>query len=82
MNQYRDADEPEQVLSLASVRKGISMSQVTLASNGGMSQPWVSNIENKPIDKVTIGALENYVEALGGELVIYVDLAGSRYRIR
>jgi transcriptional regulator with XRE-family HTH domain len=60
---------------LKEVRRRSGLSQVQVAETLGVSQNRVSQIERGQIDKIQIGTLMRYVEALGGLLTVSAKLA-------
>ncbi len=55
-------------IRLQQVRKSHNMTQKELAKAMGLSQSALSELERRP--NITLGALQRYIEALGGELKI------------
>jgi transcriptional regulator with XRE-family HTH domain len=60
---------------------GGALNQQQLAELLHVSQTRVSRIERGDLARTEIGTLRRYVEALGGRLVIDVEVADTRYQI-
>lgn len=60
--------------SLSELRKAIGMAQATVAQSLGVTQSEVSKLERRP--DLYISTLRRYIEAMHGELVLTVRLAG------
>lgn len=73
-------EEQLEELSLAGLRRALSMTQVELSRAAEMTQSELSRIEARE-DHLT-STLRRYVEALGGELEINVKIGGKRIRLR
>jgi DNA-binding Xre family transcriptional regulator len=59
--------------SLAELRRAVGTSQTALAESLGISQSGVSSLETRDVDRMTVGRLAGYAEALGGTLRLIVD---------
>lgn len=66
---------------LRELREALSMTQVELAERLDVSQNRVSRIENGDIERAQVDTLRRYVEAVGGQLRIEVELGDSRFQI-
>ncbi|KOX11962.1 XRE family transcriptional regulator [Nocardiopsis sp. NRRL B-16309] len=73
----------EEVLAyrLRELREAAQLTQVELASRLEVSQNRVSGIERGDIDRAQVDTLRRYVEALGGELHVEVELGDQRFQI-
>lgn len=69
-------DELRLAAGLTALREKAGLSQRELAARLGVSQPRIARIERST--NVTIEVLEQYVEALGGELEVSVRQGGRR----
>lgn len=69
-------DELRLAAGLTALREKAGLSQRELAARLGVSQPRIAKIERST--NVTIEVLEQYVEALGGELEVSVRQGGRR----
>jgi DNA-binding XRE family transcriptional regulator len=56
--------------TLQELRKGLKLTQTDLAENLSVKQVSVSNLENRP--DMLLSTLNNYVEAMGCELEIFI----------
>ncbi len=66
--------------NLGEMRRAREITQVELAKSLGLGQPSVSRVENA--DDVLISTLQDYVEAMGGHLVLYAEFEdGERFPI-
>ncbi len=68
----RRAQEKIAGIRLAQIREAQHMTQQEAAQAMGVSQAALSKLERRP--NVTVGALQRYVEAIGGRLEINVVL--------
>jgi transcriptional regulator with XRE-family HTH domain len=66
---------------LRELREALSMTQVELAERLDVSQNRVSRIENGDIERAQVDTLRRYVEAVGGQLRVEVELGDSRFQI-
>lgn len=66
---------------LRELRELSELTQVQLAERLNISQNRVSSIERGDIGRSQIETLRRYVEALGGELRVEVEIGDQRYRI-
>lgn len=66
---------------LKELRKASELTQVELAERLQMSQNRVSMIERGDIERAKVDTLRRYVEAVGGELRIEVELGDERIQI-
>lgn len=57
------------------------MSQAEVAEKIQVSQRRVSGIEQGDIEKSQVDTLRKYVEAVGGILLVEVEVDGQRYQI-
>jgi transcriptional regulator with XRE-family HTH domain len=73
----------EEILAyrLRELREAAQLTQVELASRLEVSQNRVSGIERGDIDRTQVDTLRRYVEALGGELHVEVELGDQRFQI-
>lgn len=58
-----------EVYNLAQTRKSRSLTQCEVASQMGVSQKRVSELENGELGSMRLDTLRRYVESLGGKLV-------------
>lgn len=66
---------------LRALREQAALTQVELAKRLQVSQNRVSRMEQGDINRVQIDTLRRYVEAVGGELRVEVELGDERVRI-
>lgn len=66
---------------LRELREASELTQVELAGRLGVSQNRVSRIEHGDIERAQVDTLRKYVEAVGGQLRIEVELGEERVRI-
>lgn len=66
---------------LRELRKLHDLTQVELAALLHVSQNRVSRIERGDLDKTQVDTLRHYVEALGGQLRVVVDLGDDTFEI-
>jgi transcriptional regulator with XRE-family HTH domain len=66
---------------LREMREALGISPGNLASTLQMSALQIEQIENGDIEQFPIGLIRAYVEAVGWELKVEVDLGDTRYRI-
>ncbi|MEK7414007.1 MAG: helix-turn-helix domain-containing protein [Planctomycetota bacterium] len=74
----RRAQEKITGLRLAQIREAQHLTQQEAARAMGVSQAALSKLERR--SNVTVGALQRYVEALGGKLEVSVVLPRTRAR--
>lgn len=65
-------------LNLAEIRRSVEMSQAEVATLMGIKQPTVANLERNGKD-VKLLSLKRYVEALGGELTIDIQMPNGQH---
>ena len=70
-----------QIYRLRLVRKRLGITQVELAKRMGVSQIRISQIENGKLESFELGTLVRYVEALGGQLSMSVELEGKHLEL-
>lgn len=64
---------------LAMLREELNLSQQNLANALGISQPAVTQIEQRGND-IKLATLKRYVEAMGGKLSLFVEMpTGDRH---
>lgn len=66
---------------LKELREASELTQMELAKRLQISQNRVSKIERGDIERAQVDTLRRYVEAVGGELRIEVDLGDERIQI-
>ncbi|GAA1469605.1 helix-turn-helix domain-containing protein [Nocardiopsis exhalans] len=66
---------------LRELREAADLTQVQLAERLHVSQNRVSGIERGEIDRAQVDTLRRYVEALGGELRVEVEIGDQRFQI-
>ena len=66
---------------LRELREARDLTQVQLAERLNVSQNRVSMIEHGDIDRARVDTLRRYVEAVGGQLRIEVELGDERIQI-
>ncbi|MFZ4895981.1 XRE family transcriptional regulator [Plantibacter sp. Mn2098] len=66
---------------LRELREHSSLTQVELASKLNVSQNRVSRIEHGDIERAQVDTLRKYVQAIGGELRIEVEIGDERLRL-
>lgn len=69
------------VATLRHVRHRAGVTQVEVARRWRRSQSQVARLESVPIESVSMRTLRSYVEALGGRLVLAVELDGETHRV-
>lgn len=67
--------------ALRELREALSMTQVELAERLHVSQNRVSRIERGDLEHAQLDTLRRYVEAVGGELHVEVELGDRRIQI-
>ena len=72
------AEELEIELALHELREALNFSQTELARSLGISQPSVSDIEQRG-NEMKIATLKRYIEALGGRLRLDVQLPDGKH---
>lgn len=65
-------------LNLAEIRHSVQMSQAQVAKAMGIKQPTVANLEKNGKD-VKLLSLKRYVEALGGQLRIDIEMPDGHH---
>jgi predicted transcriptional regulator len=63
---------------LAQLREQLEISQVELAKEMGISQPSVANLEKRG-QEIKLSSLKKYVEAMGGKLVLDIELPNGQH---
>lgn len=63
-----DPNTPKRLASLARLRESRGMTQEQVAAGMGVQQGWISELENRDLNKIRIKTLFRYVRALGGTL--------------
>jgi transcriptional regulator len=63
--------------SLGALRAQTKTKQLIVATHLQMQESAISKIERKSIEDIKLSRLQKYVEALGGKLVIQVEMPGS-----
>lgn len=66
---------------LRELRQASELTQVQLAGRLSVSQNRVSRIEHGDIERAQVDTLRRYVEAIGGELRIEVEIGDERFQI-
>jgi len=74
------ADDMILETGLQLMREDLQLSQKSLAEAMGVSQPAVTQIEQRG-NEVKIATLKRYIEAMGGKLSLTVDLPDGSGRI-
>ena len=59
---------------MAQARRAVGLTQTELAARMGVSQMQVSRLEGESRRNYTLGALQRYVDALGGEYRLEVNI--------
>ena len=80
MHKKRMLDEVR-AYRLWELREHSELTQVELASRLHVSQNRVSRIEHGDLERAQVDTLRKYVEAIGGELRIEVEIGDQRLRI-
>lgn len=65
-------------LKLAMLREELRLSQTEMAERLGISQPSVANLEKRGAE-IKLSSLKRYVEAMGGQLVVDIQLPDGRH---
>lgn len=65
---------------LAMLREELNLSQQNLANALGISQPAVTQIEQRGND-IKLATLKRYVEAMGGKLSLFVEMPTGDRRV-
>ncbi|EAM4564557.1 helix-turn-helix domain-containing protein [Salmonella enterica] len=65
---------------LQKIREELQLSQKTLADTMGVSQPAITQIEQRG-NEVKLATLKRYIEAMGGKLSLNVELPTGNGRI-
>ena len=66
---------------LRELREASDLTQVEIAARLGVSQNRVSRIEHGDIERSQVDTLRKYVEAIGGNLRVEVELGDERIQI-
>jgi DNA-binding XRE family transcriptional regulator len=66
---------------LSSLRKDHGTTQTALASEMGVRQATVSEIENRELDHTEVATLRSYIEGLGGELRVTASFGKDEHLI-
>ncbi len=66
---------------LRELREACDITQVELASRLKVSQNRVSRIEHGDIERAQLDTLRKYIEAVGGELRVEVEIGDERFLI-
>jgi len=74
------ADEMILETGLQLMREDLQLSQKSLAEAMGVSQPAVTQIEQRG-NEVKLATLKRYIEAMGGKLSLTVDLPDGSRRV-
>ncbi len=74
------ADEMILETGLQLMREDLQLSQKSLAEAMGVSQPAVTQIEQRG-NEVKLATLKRYIEAMGGKLSLTVDLPDGSGRV-
>lgn len=64
-------------VTLRLFREGRGLRQVEIARRVGVSQQRVGAIERRPVPRLLVATVADYVAAAGGRLVIGAELAGG-----
>lgn len=62
------------------LREELNISQKTLANNLGVSQPAITQIEQRGND-IKLSTLKRYIEAMGGKLSLTIELPSGDGRV-
>jgi predicted XRE-type DNA-binding protein len=68
--------------SLKDIRKAQGLTQTDIAKRLNVSQIRISQLENGKLEKVQLNTLKSYLQAVGVEMTIKVDLDGSEVEIK
>lgn len=68
-------------MAVAELREQFDLTQVELAAELDVSQNRVSRIERGDIDKTQVDTLRRYVEALGGQLRLEVQVGDETFQL-
>lgn len=74
------ADEMVLETGLQLMREELQLSQTSLAELMGISQPAITQIEQRGND-IKLGTLKRYIEAMGGKLSLTVELPEGGGRV-
>lgn len=74
------ADEMILETGLQMLREELQLSQTSLAEMMGVSQPAITQIEQRGND-IKLATLKRYIEAMGGKLSLTIELPGGRGRV-
>lgn len=74
------ADEMVLETGLQLMREELQLSQKSLAESMGISQPAITQIEQRGND-IKLGTLKRYIEAMGGKLSLTVELPEGGGRV-
>lgn len=74
------ADEMVLETGLQLMREALQLSQKSLAESMGISQPAITQIEQRGND-IKLGTLKRYIEAMGGKLSLTVELPEGGGRV-
>ena len=66
---------------LRELRQHQGLTQQQLADKLGLTQNRISKFERLDLDRSELQTIRRYLEALGGELSLVVDIAGTQHKI-
>lgn len=67
----------QEAVQLSDLRRAAELTQTDMAERLNVSQNRVSQIELADLEKIQIDTLRNYIEALGGELILGAFINGE-----
>lgn len=67
---------------LRELRQQQGLTQQQLADKLGLTQNRISKFERLDLDRAELQTIRRYLEALGGELSLVVDIAGVQHKIQ
>ncbi len=73
--------EEVRAYQLRELREALGLTQVQLADALDVSQNRVSRLERGDLQRTQVDTLRRYVEAVGGQLHVEVEIGGTRIRI-
>ncbi len=79
-NKKRMLDEVR-AYRLRELREALSLTQVQLAALLDVSQNRVSRLEHGDLERTQVDTLRRYIEAVGGQLRLEVEIGDQRVRI-
>jgi predicted XRE-type DNA-binding protein len=71
----------QSLFALRQLRSLTAMTQVQLAQSLGVTQNRISKLERYELGRLELQTIRSYIDALGGELSLVVELDGVQHKI-